>query len=679
MITVNINKWKTKSLLYNEYSWSCIGNFLMGEISDNELYSFIKKTTGFPIGQTVSSFEHKTVKEMIIPTINANITEPTDNYQSELKNVCLEEELSSENQTIPGNSNETNSDDVICTDYLSKETQKFLLKNNVYNKSQLLNLDIDYLALNTNDKVFNEIFNLITNFDNERKKKNNIKDKDNIRSLNKNMENIELSTETEKEIQKYGINLNKNINLAEIKKKYKLKNRTIDELFDYLIDKNIAFPQHKNNFIKRLKNYDISPNLRSILYGANYFYLEELKNVDLRNIKQIKGTGAGLIEELMQFLISQNVPFIQHSAVKTPLTKYELSPKLRSLLYDANKYYIEDLKNINVLAIKKHQDFTIQPFEEFLSFLDKNHITYTPGESQKHLLKDYNITLNTKTLLYDNGIIYIEDINLAKIKSMQGVGENILTELRNLVKNIDIKQKNTSQETGMNVEKQNIKKGFDIEQVYNYLRRSFKDGKIISIGLLTDYFIHEGIEAGVEEIKNILQSLCIEYRKNFWIYEELLEYYNSINTIIEKFIKTTKNDIEEPIINFKNLLDLIPIYDSNYSISESTLLKMLEDYSNTIIILKNAILVKNNKYGIKDIAGAAAFVIYKNSKYKDMVNCMTTDEAVKLFKQYGILSSDYLFSDNSDFFYNKSPLQMSNDEQNIYVAPFVIEGFKNIK
>lgn len=273
------------------------------------------------------------------------------------------------------------------------------------------------------------------------------------------IKNTNLKDKTKYELERaqiFKINDLIGLNLSLLKTQHNIKPATIDDIMYFMNQKNLPF-QNKDINKEPLYNYPLSPNLKSILYEKNLLYLENLKDINLVSIKKIKGVGAGLLDELFDFLIDKNVPYKPYNELdmdKKRLKNTTLSSKSKSELYNNGIFYLEDL-------LKKYEDGTLSKLkmypnemEDIVQFINSlNEIDNKPiventikeelpieenslqEEQEDHtdrLLKNYNLNDKTVIELAKEQILYIDDlenIDLMQIKNKYDLNPYIIEDV----------------------------------------------------------------------------------------------------------------------------------------------------------------------------------------------------------------------------------------------------------
>lgn len=176
-----------------------------------------------------------------------------------------------------------------------------------------------------------------------------------------------------------------------------------------------------------------------------------------------------MIEELIHFMNLHDIPFINKDLSKKGLYNYNLSPTLKSVLYTKGKYYVEDLIGINIMHIKHSNGVGAGLLDELLDFLIENKIPYTPLKNcNRQRLKNTNLTLRAKNIIYDRGIFYLEDLqnkNIDEIIKQYKIIPSIAQEIREFLKSYnDEKNKQKSEDETQQIkvsENNGLKKRFE--------------------------------------------------------------------------------------------------------------------------------------------------------------------------------------------------------------------------
>lgn len=222
----------------------------------------------------------------------------------------------------------------------------------------------------------------------------------------------------------------KNIDILQL---YKIPNviistNTIDELINFLTNRNINFKNCNYNFT-RLNTYDISPSLKKALYKIGYFYIENLRNVDLNIFSTSESCPTSLIDDLIDLLVANDIEFLQRKENCEFIKRYNLSSPSKSVLYRTNHFYREDLDNIDIRDLFNTYNCGPAVINELLTFLDKNEIPYLQHNKNTHKLMDYNLPYETLNVLYKNNLYFYEDIEnlkLSDIKNLTGIFPKII-------------------------------------------------------------------------------------------------------------------------------------------------------------------------------------------------------------------------------------------------------------
>ena len=322
-----------------------------------------------------------------------------------------------------------------------------------------------------------------------------------------------LSTATQKELAKWDIKISKRYNdLALLKKEYKLPNRVIDELIDYCEKNNIPFKCRTESNSPRISKYKINENVKSWLYSGNYFYLEDIEGISLYNVAKAKGMGAKLTEEFMHFLIEHKIKFVPNDVEKTPLEKTNLSDKLRSSLYKQNKFYLENLKNIDIAGLRLMGKVSVVEIDELIWYLICNNIPFTPNIKENFLF-EYNLTPYTQNTLYDLGIFSFADIDIEKLEKVKKISKVVLDEIKKI---IPVYERNKTTDNKKN------------DNISDYLKNLSLKNIAITQGTVLDYYEDRNIDTSKEKVKKILSLYCIEYEKNKYIHKDCIKYNKSL-------------------------------------------------------------------------------------------------------------------------------------------------------
>lgn len=186
-----------------------------------------------------------------------------------------------------------------------------------------------------------------------------------------------------------------------------------------------------------LKDYNLRDKTLIELEKVDIFKIEDIRNIDLKVLKNKKNVAPFVIEELIQLMNTNGIPFANKDLSKTGLYNYNLSPNLKSALYSKGKFYIEDLVGTNIINIKHINGVGAGLLDEFLDFLIENNIPYTPLKGNKQQrLRDTNLPLRSKNVVYDHGIFYLEDLlnkDLDEIIKQYKIIPSIAQEIREFV------------------------------------------------------------------------------------------------------------------------------------------------------------------------------------------------------------------------------------------------------
>lgn len=411
--------------------------YSMGVIAEKDFIDWIKNLLN------ISDKENCRLKNGVIPDRNDNKNYSTKEETQPIKDLSDRENklLNLFNNKIGQviKANEIANELCVPKDYIYKyirNIRKKIGKNTIINAVTggfIYNPDITHEnSLHSLEYISNEI-----NVDIKSEKQNNEnKINKNLSLINSNSKTI-LSKDTINILKDIGYeNFDKgSINLQLLKTKYQVKNKIIDEILDYIIENNLNFSKEIYVDENRLNKFSLSPNLLSILYSKGFYWIDNLVGIDLKNIANINGMGAKLTEELICFLNNNEINYIQKNNQKILLYKTKMSEKVRSFLYKYNKFYIEDLVNFDLSQKQYRKTISLPVIEELITFFIDNNIPFLQG-GNKHYLKDYNISQNTKAILYKLNIYCFEDIDINKLKNMQGIGKTTLYEIVNLYMNL---------------------------------------------------------------------------------------------------------------------------------------------------------------------------------------------------------------------------------------------------
>lgn len=134
-----------------------------------------------------------------------------------------------------------------------------------------------------------------------------------------------------------------------------------------------------------LYNYNLSPNLKAALYSKNKFYIEDLEDINLIKVKNIKGVGAGLLDELFDFLLDREIPFQPYTDEdknKHRLKDIPLTQRAKSDLYNNGIFYIEDLTSKTVEDLEFKFNMIPSVVQELIEFIKKENAKKTANVQQ---------------------------------------------------------------------------------------------------------------------------------------------------------------------------------------------------------------------------------------------------------------------------------------------------------
>ena len=171
------------------------------------------------------------------------------------------------------------------------------------------------------------------------------------------------------------------------------------------IEENVT--DHKHS----LKNSEIKNKTIFSLERIGISTIEDLENINLKELKIKNDVSPSVIEDLIQFMNAHGINFENKDLTKTGLYNYNLSPNLKSVLYTKGLLYIENLIGINILNVKRTNGVGAGLLDELIDFLIENNIPYSPkNEISSQRLKDTTLSLKAKNVLYDHGIFYLEEL-----------------------------------------------------------------------------------------------------------------------------------------------------------------------------------------------------------------------------------------------------------------------------
>lgn len=96
--------------------------------------------------------------------------------------------------------------------------------------------------------------------------------------------------------------------------------------------------------------------------------IRDIRNIDLKELKTKEKFSVTSIDDLMQFMETNDIPFVNKDISKTGLYKYDLSPNIKSVLYSNGFFYIENLKN-KLSYIKNLNGMGTVLFDELSDFI----------------------------------------------------------------------------------------------------------------------------------------------------------------------------------------------------------------------------------------------------------------------------------------------------------------------
>ena len=321
------------------------------------------------------------------------------------------------------------------------------------------------------EPLFKEIYNAIQSLgastpfsfiSNKTTNKTDMNSNNNSVTEIKELAKTNLSIKTIKALKLLDIYNTDDLNNIDILQLYKIPNiiistNMVDELLNFLIDNNINFINCNNNYT-RINSYDISPALKKALYKIGYFYIENLKNVDLNIFSTPESCPTSLIDDLIDLLTSNNIEFIQKKENYEFIKKYNLSSPSKSVLYRTNHFYKEDLSDIDIKTLFNTYNCGPAVINELLTFLDKNDIPYLQHKENAHKLMDYNFPYETLNVFYKNNYYFYEDIEnlkISEINNLSGIFPKIIDNIidfaiKNNLKNF-IEYKDTKRINSFNI------------------------------------------------------------------------------------------------------------------------------------------------------------------------------------------------------------------------------------
>ncbi len=232
---------------------------------------------------------------------------------------------------------------------------------------------------------------------------------------------------------------------------------------------------------KLLKNTSLKDKTVYSLEEIGILTIDDIDNIDLQQLKINFDILPSVIEDLIKFMNSNDIQFKNKDLTKTGLYNYDLSPNIKSALYSNGVFYIEDLAEINIIDVKRTKGVGTCLLDELLDFLTANNIPYSPkNESNSQRLKNTNLSLGAKNVLYDRGIFYLEDLlnnDIEEIIKKYRIIPSIAQEIREFLVSyrIDKSEQKLEEEMQQNkeVEDKEHKKGFcfSLKNIKNFFSR----------------------------------------------------------------------------------------------------------------------------------------------------------------------------------------------------------------
>lgn len=244
------------------------------------------------------------------------------------------------------------------------------------------------------------------------------------------LEHTLLNTKVVKIINKLNIYALKDINKINLKAISNLSNITphiIDEILDLLTEHDLT-TIIKPSFT-RIKNIEIPASLRKTLYQMGIYYLEDLENIDLSLFISTDNCQTSVLDNIIDLLYSNNIPFLQKEDGNTLISKSDLSPVAKSLLYRSNIFYNEDIAGSNLINIFQTYNCGPAAVNDILSYIAENKIECIQYKANYHKLNDFDLSYETLSLLYKNGIYFYEDfaeIKITNLSNLIGISPKII-------------------------------------------------------------------------------------------------------------------------------------------------------------------------------------------------------------------------------------------------------------
>lgn len=246
-------------------------------------------------------------------------------------------------------------------------------------------------------------------------------------NANSRLEDTKLSIKTIKILNKFNIvtvnDINKDI-LISLSQIPNITPATIDDLLDLLIDVGSI-----NKSAPRLKDLGLQPALQRTLYQKGLYFQNELENINLNDFISNENCQTSVLDELINFLHSNNYSFVQKRFSKNLISKSELSSAAKSVLYRSGLFYNEDFEGVDFTKIFSVSNCGPAAVNDILSYIVKNEIECIQYKKNYHILSDFDLTYETLSVLYKNGIYFYEDFaetKIADISKLTGIFPKII-------------------------------------------------------------------------------------------------------------------------------------------------------------------------------------------------------------------------------------------------------------
>ena len=236
-------------------------------------------------------------------------------------------------------------------------------------------------------------------------------------TIHSKLNDTTLSVKTIKILNKFNIytvsDLSKE-NLISISKIPNITPTTIDDLLDLLIDAGSI-----KNDTPRLRDLGLQPILQRTLYKKGLYFQNDLENINLKDFISNENCQTSVLDDLINFLHSNNYSFVQKQDSENLISKSELSSAAKSVLYRSGLFYNEDFENVDFTKIFSTYNCGPAAINDILSYITENKINCIQYKPDYHRLNEFNLSYEMLSLLYKNHIYYFEDFAQIKISDIR--------------------------------------------------------------------------------------------------------------------------------------------------------------------------------------------------------------------------------------------------------------------